>query len=146
MVSSDSEETDKQLQWCGQKIATNMVSNDSNWTNQLLRLCGRKTATDMVFSNSDETDQRLKWCGRKTPIHEQVREKRELFSTMTHQCWSVQHSLDIFDEGLNFHHIDADDFATATFEVCHKIRPQNNALHITSPSNLGKSFEVYETV
>lgn len=77
---------------------------------------------------------------RVTPIHEQIREKHELFSAMTHQYWPVQKSLDIYDEWLEYHQIDADEFATGTFEVCHKIRPKKNALHITGPSNSGKSY------
>lgn len=54
--------------------------------------------------------------------------------------WDVQTSLNIYEEWCSFHNINPDEFGKRTFEVCHKIRPKINGLHITGISNSGKSY------
>lgn len=73
-----------------------------------------------------------------TPIWEQIRQKKEFFNIDTNRYWDVQKSINIFEEWCNHHNIDAEDFSQKTFEVCHKIRPKINGLHITRVSNSGK--------
>lgn len=54
--------------------------------------------------------------------------------------WDVQTSLNIYEDWCRNHNIDAEEFGRKTFEVCHKIRPKINGLHITGVSNSGKSY------
>lgn len=58
----------------------------------------------------------------------------------SNRFWSVQKSLDIYEAWCKHHNIDSDNFGTKLFEVCHKIRPKINGLHITGVSNSGKSY------
>lgn len=75
-----------------------------------------------------------------TPVREQIRQKTEYFSMDRNRYWDVQTSLKIYEEWCSFHSIDPDEFGKRTFEVCHKIRPNINGLHITGVSNSGKIY------
>lgn len=69
-----------------------------------------------------------------TPIWEQIRQKKDFFDN------DKQSSLNIFDEWCDYHHINCEEISRKSFEVCHKIRPKVNGLHITGVSNSGKSY------
>lgn len=75
-----------------------------------------------------------------TPIWEQIAEKREFFTRNKNRYWSIVQSLNILEEWCTHHGFDIDKFAKDTFEVCHKIMPKTNSLHITGVSNSGKSY------
>lgn len=75
-----------------------------------------------------------------TPVWEQIRQKTEYFEMDRNRYWDVQTSLNIYEEWCSFHGIDPDKFGKRSFEVCHKIRPKINSLHITGVSNSGKSY------
>lgn len=75
-----------------------------------------------------------------TPIWEQIREKKDYFKMDTNRYWSVQKSIDIYECWCKHHNFNPIDFGQKTFEVCHKIRPKKNGLHITGPTNSGKSY------
>lgn len=74
------------------------------------------------------------------PVWEQIQQKNEYFELNRNRYWDVQTSLNIYKKWCEHHGIDSDDFERKTFEVCHKIRPKINGLHITGVSNSGKSY------
>lgn len=75
-----------------------------------------------------------------TPIWEQIREKKNLFKCNRNNYHDIQTSLNIYEQWLKHHNINHEDFGRHTFEVCHKINPKINGLHITGVSNSGKSY------
>lgn len=75
-----------------------------------------------------------------TPIWEQIADKKDFFSRDKNRYWSVVQSLNILEEWCEHHCIDVEKFAKETFDVCHKIMPKINSLHITGVTNSGKSY------
>lgn len=62
------------------------------------------------------------------------------FKDDSNTYWSVQKSLNIYEEWCNHHSFDPDQFGKDLFEVCHKIRAKKNGFNITGPNNSGKSY------
>lgn len=77
---------------------------------------------------------------KATPIYEQIRQKSEYFNMESNRFWDIQKSLDIYEQWCKYHNINMDDFGMKLFEICHKIRPKINGMHITGVSNSGKSY------
>lgn len=75
-----------------------------------------------------------------TPIWEQIRDKKFFFKNNMNNYHNIQTSLNIYEQWLKHHNINHEQFGRQTFEVCHKINPKINGLHITGVSNSGKSY------
>lgn len=130
------------MKWCNSTDIVDIMVYCKNTSNTSI-----KNTWEHIFRNTPQLNNIIQVAAtnmnvvtKVTLVWEQIRQKKDYFDIERNRYWDVQTSLNIYEDWCKYHNIDPEDFGWKKFEVCHKIRPKINGLHITGVSNSGKSY------